>query len=45
MKASKGAVLHPSWQRCRVHFMRDVPAHAGRHGRRVLAAFIGTAFV
>jgi putative transposase len=28
-----------------VHFMRNVLAHAGRQGRRVLAAFIGTAFV
>jgi putative transposase len=28
-----------------VHFMRNVLAHAGRQGRRVVAAFIGTAFV
>ena len=28
----------------RVHFMRNVLAHAGRQGRRVVAAFIGTAF-
>jgi hypothetical protein len=27
------------------HFMRNVPAYAGRQGRRVVAAFIGTAFV
>jgi putative transposase len=32
-------------KRCRVHFMRNVLAHAGRQGRRVVAAFIGTAFV
>src|SRR5438552_15619347 len=38
-------VLHASWQRCRVHFMRNVLAHAGRQGRRVVSAFIGTAFV
>jgi transposase-like protein len=31
-------VLHASWQRCRVHFMRSVLAHAGRQGRRVVAA-------
>src|SRR4030081_3180331 len=37
-------VLHASWQRCRVHFMRNVLAHAGKHGRRVVAAFIATAF-
>jgi putative transposase len=29
----------------RVHFMRNVLAHAGRQGRRVVSASIGTAFV
>ena len=38
-------MLHASWQRCRVHFMRNALAHASRQGRRVVAAFIGTAFV
>jgi putative transposase len=33
-----------SWQRCRVHFMRNVLAHAGKSGRRVVSAFIATAF-
>jgi transposase-like protein len=28
----------------RVHFMRNVLAHAGKHGRRIVAAFIATAF-
>ncbi len=28
----------------RVHFMRNVLAHAGRQGRRVVSAFIATAF-
>ena len=37
-------MLHASWQRCRVHFMRNVLAHAGKQGRRVVAAFIATAF-
>jgi len=37
-------VLYASWQRCRVHFMRNVLAHAGKQGRRVVAAFIATAF-
>ena len=37
-------VLNASWQRCRVHFMRNVLAHAGKQGRRVVAAFIATAF-
>jgi len=45
LKAAVAKVLHAAWQRCRVHFMRNVLAHAGRHGRRVVAAFIGTAFV
>ena len=43
-KAAIAKVLHASWQRCRVHFMRNVLAHAGKSGRRVVAAFIGTAF-
>ncbi len=45
IKAAVAKVLHASWQRCRVHFMRNVLVHAGRQGRRVVAAFIGTAFV
>ncbi|HEY2530508.1 MAG TPA: IS256 family transposase [Xanthobacteraceae bacterium] len=44
LKAAVAKVLHASWQRCRVHFMRNVLAHAGRHGRRVVSAFIATAF-
>ena len=42
--AGVAKVLHASWQRCRVHFMRNVLAHAGRSGRRVVSAFIATAF-
>jgi putative transposase len=37
-------VLSATWQRCRVHFMRNVLAHSGRQGRRVVSAFIATAF-
>lgn len=44
LKAAVAKVLNASWQRCRVHFMRNVLAHAGKQGRRVVAAFIGTAF-
>jgi putative transposase len=44
IKAAVSKVLNATWQRCRVHFMRNVLAHAGRQGRRVVAAFIGTAF-
>ena len=45
LKAAVAKVLHASWQRCRVHFMRNVLAHAGKQGRRVVSAFISTAFV
>jgi putative transposase len=44
LKAAVARVLHATWQRCRVHFMRNVLAHAGKSGRRVVAAFIATAF-
>jgi transposase-like protein len=30
LKAAVAKVLHASWQRCRVHFMRNVLAHAGK---------------
>lgn len=45
IKAAIAKVVHATWQRCRVHFMRNALAYAGRQGRRVVAAFIGTAFV
>jgi len=44
LKAAVAKVLHASWQRCRVHFMRNALAHAGKQGRRVVSAFIATAF-
>src|SRR2546423_11383793 len=44
LKAAIAKVLNSSWQRCRVHFMRNVLAHAGKQGRRVVSAFIATAF-
>ena len=44
LKAAIAKVLNASWQRCRVHFMRNALAHAGKQGRRVVSAFIGTAF-
>ena len=37
-------MFQATWQRCRVHFMRNALAHAGKSGRRVVAAFIATAF-
>lgn len=44
IKAAVTKILSATWQRCRVHFMRNVLAHAGKNGRRVVAAFIATAF-
>ena len=44
IKASVSRVFSATWQRCRVHFARNVLAHAGRSGRRVVSAFIATAF-
>src|SRR5256885_677887 len=44
LKAAIAKVLNSSWQRCRVHFMRNALAHAGKQGRRVVSAFIATAF-
>ena len=44
IKASVSKVFSATWQRCRVHFMRNVLAHAGKQGRGVVSAFIATAF-
>jgi transposase-like protein len=44
IKATVRKVLNASWHRCRVHFMRNALAHAGKSGRRVVSAFIATAF-
>ncbi len=44
IKAAVSKVLQATWQRCRVHFMRNALAHAGKSGRRVVSAFIATAF-
>lgn len=44
IKAAVSKVLCATWQRCRVHFARNVLAHAGKSGRRVVSAFIATAF-
>jgi transposase-like protein len=44
IKAPTSRVLKATWQRCRVHFMRNALAHAGRSGKRVVSAFIATAF-
>jgi putative transposase len=37
-------VLKASWQRCRVHFIRNALAHAGKRQRQVVLALINTVF-
>ena len=44
LKAAISKVLSATWQRCRVHFMRNAMAHAGKTQRRIISAWIGTAF-
>ena len=44
IKAAVAKLMNASWQRCRVHTMRNALAHAGKSGRRVVSAFIATAF-
>ena len=44
LKAAITKVLSATWQRCRVHFLRNLLAHAGKQGRRLVAAFVDTAF-
>jgi transposase-like protein len=38
LKAAVTKVLSATWQRCRVHFARNILAHAGKQGRRLVAA-------
>ena len=40
LKAAATRILGATWQRCRVHFARNLLAHAGRQGRRVVSAFV-----
>ena len=44
LRAAAAKILQSTWQRCRVHFMRNALAHACKSCRRVLSAFIATAF-
>ena len=44
IKAAVSKVMNCTWQRCRVHFMRNVSAHAGKSARRVVTAFMSAAF-
>jgi putative transposase len=45
IRAAVSKILNATWQRCRVHFMRNALAHAGKSGRRVVSAFVVSAFV
>jgi putative transposase len=44
LKAAASRVLGATAQRCRVHFLRNAMAHAGKTQRRIVSAWIGTAF-
>jgi transposase-like protein len=44
LKAAAAKVLSATWQRCRVHFMRNAMAHVGAKQRQMVAAAIRTAF-
>lgn len=44
IKAAVSRVFSATWQRCRVHFARNATAHSGKSGRRVVSAFIATAY-
>lgn len=44
LKAAIAKVLKASWQRCRVHFVRNALAHANKGQRQALLALINTIF-
>ena len=44
LKKAVAKVLSSTWQRCRVHFMRNALAHIGTKQRQMVAAAIRTAF-
>jgi putative transposase len=44
IKAAVAKLMKATWQRCRVHTMRNALAHAGKNRRRVVCAFMATAF-
>ena len=44
LKAAASKVLSATWQRCRVHFLRNALAHAGKGQRQMVLAAINTAF-
>ena len=44
IKSAVAKLMNAAWQRCRVHTMRNALAHAGKSSRRVVSAFMATAF-
>jgi putative transposase len=44
LKAAAAKVLKCTWRRCRVHFIRNALAHAGKGQRQVVLALINTVF-
>ena len=44
LKAAVAKVLKATWQRCRVHFMRNALAHVGKGQRTMVAALLRTVF-
>jgi putative transposase len=44
LKAAAAKVLKATWQRCRVHFIRNALAHAGKGQRQMVLAMINTVF-
>jgi transposase-like protein len=43
-QAIREVFVGAAWQRCRVHFMRNALAYAGKTQRRIVSAWIGTAY-
>ena len=44
LKAAAAKVLHATWQRCRVHVLRNLLAHVGPSQRAMVAAALRTVF-
>ena len=44
LKAAISKTLGATWQRCRVHFMRNALAHVGKAHQAMVASYIRTAF-
>ncbi len=44
LKSAITKIFSATWQRCRVHFLRNALAYAGKTQRRIVSAWVGTAF-